>query len=530
MARRLLFPTGMLISVCMIARDEEATVSRCLDSTRGLADEIVFVDTGSTDGTPDLARRHAARVFHHPFNDDFAAARNAALDHARGRYVLVLDADEWVEDGADAEAVRRTLAESSDEAFSLTLRDHLDAGQERRYPLLRVFRNRPEYRYERAFHEQISPSIARALGVERVEPVALPVVLGHDGYTVERQAARDKPARNRRLLLTQVRSNPDDPAAYYFLARELVPLRGGRAIPGDHLREALEYCASAANRRSGLPPALDADLTRLHAAALLATGRAAEAADLLERTGRDCLAHRLLRAEAALAGAAGDPDRIAGVLDDLRSRFDRPDTHATLPAVELELAGPIVRARAAETLLCLGRLDEARDLARLATTLPGGGAAPWNALAAVERAADQPVAAIRAYLDALRLDRHDPWAWAGLGEMLLFEQPADAVEPLLNATRLAPGWDMAEEALAAAWILAGCASALDRHFGQATPVTSTARAAMTLAAADRDDAAPNLDRAAAASIRRILRRVAVAGRPDLTARLGSRLAGAAEPA
>ena len=92
----------------MIVRDEAEVVADALSSVATLADEIVVVDTGSTDGTPDIARDCGARVFHEPWTGSFANARNVALAHATGQWVLVLDADERL-DAAGCAALRRAV-------------------------------------------------------------------------------------------------------------------------------------------------------------------------------------------------------------------------------------------------------------------------------------------------------------------------------------------------------------------------------------------------------------------------------------
>ena len=96
------------VSLCMIVKNEEASLARCLDSVADLVDEMVVVDTGSTDATADLASRHGARV--HPFAwvDSFAEARNESLRHARGDWIFWLDADEWL-DEPNREAMRAIL-------------------------------------------------------------------------------------------------------------------------------------------------------------------------------------------------------------------------------------------------------------------------------------------------------------------------------------------------------------------------------------------------------------------------------------
>src|ERR1700733_750270 len=97
------------ISLCMIVRDEEAMLGDCLASVRGVVDDVVVVDTGSRDATKRIAVEGGARVFDFVGCDDFAAARNESPRHARGQWVLVLDADERLAPGSAA-VLRATLA------------------------------------------------------------------------------------------------------------------------------------------------------------------------------------------------------------------------------------------------------------------------------------------------------------------------------------------------------------------------------------------------------------------------------------
>src|SRR5690349_20790912 len=89
------------LALVMIVRDEAARIARCLDSARPLVDDIVVLDTGSRDDTAAIARVHGARVFAFDWCDDFAAARNAALDYSGADWNLVLDADEWIAAGSE---------------------------------------------------------------------------------------------------------------------------------------------------------------------------------------------------------------------------------------------------------------------------------------------------------------------------------------------------------------------------------------------------------------------------------------------
>ncbi|MBW2130791.1 MAG: glycosyltransferase family 2 protein, partial [Deltaproteobacteria bacterium] len=83
-----------LVSLCMIVKNEETTLPRCLESVRGAVDEMIIVDTGSTDSTREIARRYGAEVFSTQWKNDFSFHRNQSIARAKGRWILQLDADE----------------------------------------------------------------------------------------------------------------------------------------------------------------------------------------------------------------------------------------------------------------------------------------------------------------------------------------------------------------------------------------------------------------------------------------------------
>lgn len=101
------------ISLCMIVRNEELNIRRCLDSVKNYVDEMVIVDTGSADRTKAVCSEYGARIFDFEWKNDFAAARNFSLEKARGDWILWLDADE-VADMADFSSLRVYLDNSED--------------------------------------------------------------------------------------------------------------------------------------------------------------------------------------------------------------------------------------------------------------------------------------------------------------------------------------------------------------------------------------------------------------------------------
>src|SRR5205085_1718017 len=106
------------VSLCMIARNEERFLPACLDAVRAAVDEIVLVDTGSTDRTVAIAESYGARVLHERWDDDFSAPRNVSLRAATGDWILVLDADEVVQPGGTAK-IRELVQEPSASGYHL---------------------------------------------------------------------------------------------------------------------------------------------------------------------------------------------------------------------------------------------------------------------------------------------------------------------------------------------------------------------------------------------------------------------------
>jgi glycosyltransferase involved in cell wall biosynthesis len=204
------------LSLCMIVRDEAPGLGRCLASVAGVADELVVVDTGSVDDTVAVARGHGARVVHHDFGTvDFAAARNQGLDHATGRFILVLDADETL-DPASVPLVRACVAAGGDTGYVVNRRNFQPAAAEPAWldHSVRLFPNRAAYRYRRRVHETVDESILDAGGRLRRSGITV------NHYLPDERAQRAKGRRYLDLLLEDVAVAPDDPDRLVFLAAE----------------------------------------------------------------------------------------------------------------------------------------------------------------------------------------------------------------------------------------------------------------------------------------------------------------------
>ncbi len=205
------------ISLCMIVKDEEDTLGRCLESARGFVDEIVIVDTGSRDDTPAIAARYGARILHLPWRDDFSQARNESLKQAIGEWVLVLDADEELPPET-AGSLRGLTCCSEAEAWTFTIISPCSsdrAGQRIKHPGLRMFKNRDAYFFEGRLHEQIRPSILRANPDAAIMHANAEII--HNGYSMGIELRKSKTLRNISILEQALAEKPDDPFPNYNL-------------------------------------------------------------------------------------------------------------------------------------------------------------------------------------------------------------------------------------------------------------------------------------------------------------------------
>ncbi|MGI9657437.1 MAG: tetratricopeptide repeat-containing glycosyltransferase family 2 protein [Gaiellaceae bacterium] len=199
---------GLRLSLCMIVKDEEEMLPGCLEAVADAVDEIVIVDTGSSDRTVEIAESFGARVVDFPWNGSFADARNVSLDTATGDWILYLDADEHIVPG-DANRLRSLTSRTWREGFYLVETNYTggdDSGSAVTHLALRLFRNRPEYRFEGRIHEQKTQAMPTFLP-ERFETTT--VRIRHYGYLSSRINQKDKSRRNIELLEQDARENRD---------------------------------------------------------------------------------------------------------------------------------------------------------------------------------------------------------------------------------------------------------------------------------------------------------------------------------
>jgi Flp pilus assembly protein TadD len=350
----------------MITKNEEHCLSRCLESVRELVDEMIIVDTGSTDRTVEIARCYGARLLDFAWRDDFSAARNHGLDAATGDWILVVDADESIA-GGDHEQIRAWLRREDVNAVSASQRHYLLSGvvvgwqagaggyaEGEPYPgfvdvsCRRLFRNHPSLRFRNRVHEELVSNDSRRPLVQ----AAGDWVIHHYGKAGAADVLRNKAEAYLRLGLLKASEVPEDPRAHYELGVQYSELHDWNAAipcfeqaltlkPG--FRDSHVQLAICHRQRGDYRRALDAlaaaERTNSRHAAEIAVEQALIHIQLSDPAPAEAALRRALLLNPGLAVAATTLTRII-----------------------------IVRAR---TLIRRRQFAEARDC--LASVAPGGG-------------------------------------------------------------------------------------------------------------------------------------------------------------
>ena len=356
------------VSLNMIVKNGEEPLARCLDSARGIVDEMIVVDTGSTDKSKAVAVASGAIVHDFAWTDSFAAARNAALDLSSGDWIFWLDADEWLD--ADARILLRTLFSQLPDintAFLMNQVSEQEHAEEIAVSQARLFRRVADLRWEHRVHEQILP-VCKALGFREAR---LPIAIRHSGYASE-ALTRGKEERNRRLLRLEHDENPDDTWVLYQL---------GKIQARDHPDEARSFLLAALGKTKPSEAlrgriqsiAVEIDMTRgntqdARAKVEQALDEIPNDTSLLSHAGRLAFeADDLLTAEkhfAALLQNAPDPDEF-------------------LHGVDLSLRGWQTRHNLAVVLHRQGRLRDAERLWKENAAEPTNPSLSWLWLAGI---------------------------------------------------------------------------------------------------------------------------------------------------
>lgn len=220
-----------LLSLCMIVKNEEQRLHRCLESVRNIVDELIIVDTGSTDSTVEIAESFGAKVFQQAWTDDFSAARNRSIEEASGKWILVLDADEFLAPQG-AEAIRKCIGNTTQDGFFLEQRNYTDDDtlldwapctpeerEKRGYggyvpaPIIRLFRRGPRIRFRGRLHELVEHDFE---GQQR--PVTMTrIPIHHFGKVLDADTMNKKREHYLEICRKKIEENPQNGRSHFEL-------------------------------------------------------------------------------------------------------------------------------------------------------------------------------------------------------------------------------------------------------------------------------------------------------------------------
>lgn len=259
------------LGVQLIVNNEAGILPRCLAGLGG-ADEIIVVDTGSTDQSMEIARDYGATVHEVQWSDDFSAARNTGLSYAAADWILVLDADEILQ--TPIGDIKDILQNTAAEAFTVRIENLLGNNPEDRlyHSNVRLFRNGQGYRFSGRIHESIDRSILTTHAVSAIEDSIIAII--HFGYLPSMMSAKNKISRNEQLLRLALAEEPDDLFYSYNLA--VTCCQDGRLEEAEAL---LCHTLNHAPLQVSYRPSMIRDLCKIY----LASGKVKAADSLLTR-------------------------------------------------------------------------------------------------------------------------------------------------------------------------------------------------------------------------------------------------------
>ncbi len=429
------------VSLCMIARDEEASIGLAIKSVLALVDEVIVVDTGSRDNTRIIAEGYGARVIDLQWQDDFAEARNAALAEATCDWILVLDADERLQPVRPVE-FQRMLHDDAVAGFTVRLITPRHEKTTQETHRVRLFRNVSQARYRYPIHERIQPSLA-AWGLTQgcvIRDSGVSIL--HEGYRSD--ASASKRDRNLRILKQAILAHPEESYFEYRLACESLVYLDDEILPVAGLQAARQSLEQAWQKVMALPPdeavglSYGPDLAAKIGACRLAAGRLSEAGEIVNQ-GRALYGdHAVLLLQNAAVGThhlrlhADDqaPARTASHLAQLREDLENLLGQAPDPARDGggdRIRGLYPLRYLGELALCEGRVGDAAEYFEKALTVDGSFSFAWLGLAECARFAGDRKRALKLYLRTVTENEWNHRAWlrgCGLLEELGFHDNA----------------------------------------------------------------------------------------------------------
>lgn len=206
------------ISLCMIVKNEEKVIERCLLSIAHLVDEVIIVDTGSTDRTKEIVAQYTSNIYDFEWINDFSAARNFAAEKASGEWIVVLDADEYVDEENFNEFISELKADNNryDSYYAKILNFTGSFGESLIQNFHdRIYKNNGEIRYYRKIHEQFKNIDGRPLKTKNSN-----LLIFHSGYLNNTVAEKNKNERNKDLLDIEIEMGNNNAFDYFNLGNE----------------------------------------------------------------------------------------------------------------------------------------------------------------------------------------------------------------------------------------------------------------------------------------------------------------------
>jgi glycosyltransferase involved in cell wall biosynthesis len=200
------------ISVCLMVKDEEELLPQCLESIKDVADEIIVVDTGSTDKTVEIAESYGARIYHHPWENDFSKHRNQAISYATSDWIFIIDADEELSPESRVQ-LRQTISNVPPDVSYLYFRvedKNSSGGVMSVMHSPRLFRNHMGFKYKNFIHNELELKGRGDISN---------LVLFHYGYHLSPERMKAKFERTTRLLKKRMEEEPDRPEPPFFLCK-----------------------------------------------------------------------------------------------------------------------------------------------------------------------------------------------------------------------------------------------------------------------------------------------------------------------
>lgn len=212
-----------MLSLCMIVKDEEKNLEKCLLKVKNLVDEIIIIDTGSIDNTKKIALAFTDMVFDLKWCNDFSVARNFSISKATNDWVLVIDADEFIESFDKKKVLDFISSKNNTKTVGRIKRINViedTLGIKKGAELISRLFNRKYFHYEGTIHEQITRTDRDGYQIKSVD-----ITINHIGYTKEEVERTNKLERNISLLKEAIEESPNDPYLYYQIGKSFYMMK-----------------------------------------------------------------------------------------------------------------------------------------------------------------------------------------------------------------------------------------------------------------------------------------------------------------